>query len=79
MLQHQGLNPRPTISVPSQTPTGVQGCSREGARQDWAVGAGDAHISGRFHFTDNYSLVSEMTLLPHPYPPNDLLGTPVCI
>ena len=33
--QHQGLNPRQTSSVPAQTSTGIQGCSREGARQGW--------------------------------------------
>ena len=44
------------------------------------LGAGDgrdthAHISGRFHFMDDYFLVSE-TILP---PLNDLLGTPVYV
>ena len=51
-----------------QTSIGVQGCSRVGCTA--RLGAGDgrdthAHISGRFHFTDDF-LVSEMILPPPP-------------
>ena len=67
--QHQDLNPRRTMSVPSRMSTGVQGCSREGARQGWVLATDVTRthtFSGCFRFTDDF-LVSE-TILPLPSP-----------
>ena len=66
--QHQGLNPRETILVPSRRRLAfkaARGCTA-------GLGAGDgrdthARISGRFRFTDDF-LVSE-TILPPLLPP----------
>ena len=78
--QHQGLNPQQTISVPSQMLIGVQGCSREGARQGCVLATDmtRTHTFWDVFTSRTTTLVSETVLSPSP-PPNDLLGTLVCV
>ena len=79
MLQHQGLPATDDLGalpdVDWRSRLLARGCTER-------LGAGDgrdthAHISGRFHFTDDF-LVSETILSPS-LPLNDPLGTHVCV